>query len=386
MVKPGIEVLLEKRLELIKGKTIGLITNPTGVDSKFRSTIDLLHECKECKLIALYGPEHGIRGDFYAGEEVSDGFDPVTGVRIFSLYGASYKPTKEMLKEVDVLIYDIQDTGCRGYTYIYTMSYAMEAAKENDIKFIVLDRPNPLGGDLVDGNVLDPAFSSFIGRYPIAYVYGMTPGELAQYFNTEFNINCDLEVVKMEGWGRAMKYWDTGLAWIPPSMHIPRADTSFYSAITGILGELQTVNEGVGYTLPFEVVGAPWIDAYKLADELNNRNLQGVRFRPVVFEPRYHNFSKQKCRGIQIHILDYDKLRPVAIGIHIMEALQKFYPDKNIFAPSNKSRAEMFDKAMGTDRVRSELVGGTSAQEIIKSWQSEIQEFMKKREKYLLYD
>lgn len=386
VVKPGIEVLLTQKIDLVKNKRVGLITNPTGIDSNFRSSIDLLHQCKDVKLAALFGPEHGIRGDFFAGEKVTNDIDPITGVKVYSLYGGTFKPTAEMLENIDCLLYDIQDTGCRGYTFIYTMAYGMQAAKEYGKKFIVLDRPNPLGGNLVDGNILDPQFASFVGLYPIAYSYGMTPGELALYFNKECNINCDLSVVKMDGWKRSMKYWDTGLPWIPPSMHIPRVDTPFYSAITGILGELNTVNEGVGYTLPFEVVGAPWIDAYQLADELNKRNLPGVFFRPVSYEPRYYVFSKQKCKGVQIHILDYNTVMPVSAGIHIMEAIQKLYPDKKLLAPANAARIDMFDKVMGTDTVRKALASGKTADEIIKSFESQLQDFMKKRSAYLLYE
>ncbi len=386
VVQPGIEVLLNEKIDLVKGKRVGLITNPTGVDSKFRSSIDLLHQNEDVKLTALYGPEHGLRGDAFAGEKVEGGIDPVTGVKIHSVYGSTRKPTKQMLEDVDVLLYDIQDTGCRGYTYIYTMAYAMQAAKEYDKDFIVLDRPDPLGGNLVDGNILDPKFSSFVGLYPIAYCYGMTPGELARYFNNEFDIGCDLTVVPMKGWKRSMKFWDTGLPWIPPSMHIPRVDTPFYSAITGILGELRTVNEGVGYTLPFEVVGAPWMNGTELAEELNKRNLPGVYFRALSYEPRYFHFSRKKLSGVQIHITDFDTIQPVSVGIHLMEAMHKLYPDKNILNPENSNREAMFDKVMGTDTVRKALTAGKSAEQIISSWQPEFEKFKKKRAQYLIYD
>lgn len=381
-IKLGVDVLFEERIDLIKGKKIGLITNQTGVNSQLKSTIDLLFEYPDCQLLALFAPEHGIRGDVYAGVTVSDNIDPKTGVKIYSLYGAVKKPTPEMLKDIDVLIYDIQDIGCRSYTYIYTMSYCMEAAKENNIKFVVLDRPNPLGGELVDGNILDERFKSGIGRYPIAYVYGMTPGELAMYFNKEFNINCDLEVVKMKGWNRKMKFWDTGLVWVPTSPHIPQPTTPFYYPLTGIIGELKTVNIGVGYTQPFELIGAPWIDAYKLAEELNSRKLPGVVFRPVGFKPKYHNYANEQCYGVQVHIIDFSKVRPVEVGIHIMEALVKLFPQNNIF---ENTPVASFDKAMGTDQVRLMLKEGISAEEIIKSWKQGLDEFIKKRNKYLLY-
>lgn len=382
-VKLGVDVLFEERTDLIKGKRIGLITNQTGVNSNLVSTIDLLYQYPDCQLLALFAPEHGIRGDVYAGIKVADNIDPKTGVKIYSLYGTTKKPTKEMLQDIDVLIYDIQDIGCRSYTYIYTMSYAMEAAKENNIKFVVLDRPNPLGGELVDGNILDPKFASGIGRYPIAYVYGMTPGELAMFFNKEFNINCDLEVVKMKGWNRKMKFWDTGLLWVPTSPHIPHAHTAFYYPLTGIIGELKTVNIGVGYTQPFELVAAPWIDNEKLANELNSKKLPGVVFRPATYQPKYHNFVNQQCYGVQVYITDYSKVKPVEVAVHIMEALIKLFPEKNIF---ENTPVDMFDKACGTDEIRLALKNGETATNIIKSWEKGIKEFIKKRQKYLLYN
>ena len=386
VVKPGIDMILEKHLGLIKGKKVGLITNPTGVNAQFTSSIDLLHQCKACELVALFGPEHGIRGDYFAGAQVGHTTDTATGVMTYSLYPRYKKPTPEMLKDVEVLLYDIQDIGVRGYTYIYTMAYAMMAAKENNIPIIVLDRPNPLGGNLVDGNILDPKFSSFIGMYPIAYVYGMTPGELALYFNKEFNIGAKLKVVKMKGWTRSMKYWDTGLPWVPPSTHIARPDSAFYCAITGIMGELHTVNEGVGYTLPFEIVGAPWINPQQLADDLNRRKLPGIYFRPISYEPRYFAFANQKCHGVQIHITDYDAVKPVQTCIHIMEAINKLHPDQHIFQnPKAPNRIAMFDKAMGTDEVRLALEKGASAEEIIRNWQPALEKFLKTRAKYLLY-
>jgi uncharacterized protein YbbC (DUF1343 family) len=375
--------LLEEQTELIKGKHIGLITNHTGVDSKLRSTIDLLYTYPDAQLVALFAPEHGIRGDKFAGEPVTDEVDTKTGVKVYSLYGNVKKPTKEMLKDIDVLIYDIQDIGCRSYTYIYTMAACMEAAKENNIKFIVLDRPNPLGGELVDGNVLDPKFASGIGRYPIAYVYGMTVGELAMFFNTEFNINCDLTVVKMKGWNRKMKFFDTGLPWVHTSPHIPQNNTPFYYPLTGIIGELDSVNIGVGYTLPFELIGAPWIDHYKLAEELNLKKINGVYFYPIVYQPKYHNYANQKCYGVLIYITDYSVVRPVEVGIHIIEALIKLFPENNIFTIAKRTSG--FDKAMGTDKVRTSLSSGVKAKEVINSWKEEINEFLKKREKHLLY-
>ncbi len=382
-VKPGIDVLITKRVDLIIGKKVGLITNPTGVTSELKSTIDALHKFPDLKLVALFGPEHGVRGDIPGGERVSSYQDKKTGITVYSLYGETYKPTPEMLKNIDVLIYDIQDIGSRAYTYIYTMAYAMEAARDAGIQFIVLDRPNPLGGNRVEGNVLDPKFKSFIGLYPIPYIYGMTVGELAQLFNKEYNINCDLTIVPLEGWTRDMIYEDTGLLWVPTSPHVPHAETAYLVAAIGCIGELGTVSEGVGTPSPFEFVGAPWMDGDKLADELNSKNLPGVYFRPTYFRPFYLRFIKEQCGGVQIHILDKNRIEPAAIQIHILTAIQKFYLENDIF---NTRRISSFDKAFGTDEVRKAVVRGDSAEKIIASWQEQLEKFKKIRSKYLIYE
>lgn len=381
-VKLGIEVLLEKQLDLVSGKNIALLTNATGLTSDLKSTIDVLHEHPDINLVALFAPEHGIRGDVHAGEHVANNRDPKTGVMVHSLYGRTRRPTAEMLENVDVIIYDIQDIGGRGYTYIYSMAYAMEAAAEHDIHFIVLDRPNPLGGDRVEGNVLEPEFSSFIGLYPIPVVYGMTVGELAQLFNTEFDINCDLEIVPMEGWHRKMRFNDTGLFWTPTSPHIPHAETALFQAATGNIGELNTISVGIGIPNCFEFVGAPWVDAEQFANELNGRNLPGVYFRPTYFRPYYLHFTGEQCAGVQIHITDEQSFRACDVQIHILAAIQKLYPDQKIF---DTHRIGMFDKAYGTDQIRTDLLAGKTAVEIIADWQEGLVDFMKIREKYLLY-
>ena len=381
-IKLGVDVLLASRIDLVKGKRVGLITNATGLTSDFESTIDVLYRQPEIKLVALFGPEHGIRGDIPAGESVAHYQDERTGLPVYSLYGNQRRPTKEMLTGIDVLIYDIQDIGNRAYTYIYTMAYAMQAAHEQEITFIVLDRPNPLSGIRVEGNILEPAFSSFIGLFPIPQVYGMTVGELACFFNHEFNINCDLKIVPMTGWRREMYFEDTGLFWTPTSPHVPRAQTALFVATTGCLGELDTISEGVGYPLPFEVVGAPWIDGQQLANELNQRHLNGVFFRPLHFRPYYYRFANEQCGGVQIHITNHLLFSPTATQIHILAAIQKIFPAHNIF---NTTRIQMFDKAFGTDKIRKAIASGSSAEKIILSWQNELQQFLAKRAKYLIY-
>ncbi len=381
-ITPGIEVLLESHNELVSGKRVGLITNATGITSTFTTTIDVLYEAPDIALVALYGPEHGVRGDIEAGYTVHQYIDSETGVPVYSLYGQTRKPTPEMLANVDVLLYDIQDIGSRGYTYIYTMALAMEAAKESGKPFIVLDRPNPLGGNRVEGNVLDPEFSSFIGLYPIPYIYGMTVGELARLFNNEFNIQCDLTIVPMKGWKRDMLYEDTGLPWVPTSPHVPHSDTPLFVAATGCIGELGTVSEGVGYTSPFELIGAPWINGNELANHLNSINLPGVHFRPLTFKPFYHRFIKEQCSGVQIHITDKHKFSPSLFQLHLITILFQLYPDHDIF---DTQRISMFDKAYGTDQVRKSIKNGISVENIISSWKADLVKFNLIRSKYLIY-
>lgn len=384
-VKLGCEVLFEKRMDLIRGKKVGLITNPTGVDSKLRSTADMLAECKETKLIALYGPEHGIRGGVQGA--IENGVDRKTGIPAYSLYGKTNRPTPEMLKDVEVLLFDIQDIGSRTYTYINTMEYCMEEAAKNKVKFVVLDRPNPVNGLIIDGNVLvDPKFKSGIGIGPIAYMHGMTVGELAMFFNKEFEINCDLEVVKMEGWKREMTWRDTGLLWVPTSPHIPEIDSAWFYPITGIFGETPLVNIGVGYTLPFKLVGAPWIEAEKVSKELNDKKLPGVFFQPFYFKPYYMHYKDQFCEGFRIVITDEKTIQPVTVGYVIIEVLMKMYPDKFNFKAENvKDRIGMFDKSNGTDKIRLMFEEGKTAEEIVKTYQEDVNKFKEKRAKYLLY-
>lgn len=384
-VKLGIDVLLEKKLELVKGKRVGLITNHTGVDSKLRATADLLAAHPEVQLVALFGPEHGIRGSERGGVEHTT--DTKTGLPIYSLYGKVNKPTPEMLKNLDVLVFDIQDIGSRSYTYITTMYHCMEAAAEHKKKFIVLDRPNPVNGLIVSGNVLDPAFKSGIGVAPIAYMHGMTIGELAMFFNKECGIGCELEVVKMEGWKRDMTWRDTGLVWVPTSPQIPEPDSPWFYPITGIIGETPLVSIGVGYPLPFKVIGAPWMDAEATAKALNDKNLPGVYFQPFYFKPNYYHYKDELCKGVRIIITDEKTIQPVEVGYHITETLLKMYPgDFNFKLEKTKNRLRMMDLANGTDKIRQMFEQGMSAEQIIASYQAEVAEFKQKRAKYLLYE
>lgn len=389
-VLPGIDLLLTEHRDLLRGKRVGLITNPTGITSDNRQNIDALVADDDIDLVALFGPEHGVRGEFYAGDKVSSEVDSVTGIQMHSLYGATRRPKPEWLEELDVLVYDVMDTTNRSYTFVYTMAYAMEAARDAGIPFIVADRPAPMGGNLVDGNILDVSKgTSFVGLYPVAYLYGMTPGELARYFNSEFDINCDLEVVEMEGWRRDMTFDQTGLLWVLPSQHVPRWETTYYMAISGIFGELHTMNEGVGFTLPFEMVGAPWIDRQEFADELNSRSLPGIFFRPHVWVPRYGTHDGEKVQGVQMHITDYSTVQPVSTSMHILEAIQKLYPEHKPLGDEEDERSQgrirMFNRVVGTDTIRRDLLAGKTAEEIIASWQPEVEAFMETRAQYLIY-
>ena len=286
-VLTGIEVLADRDFDLLMGKRVGLVTNPTGVDGSLRSTIDILHE--HVNLTALFGPEHGVRGDYSAGDHVGDQVDTQTGIPVFSLYGASRKPGKEALELVDVLVYDIQDIGARSYTYISTMGLVMEAAAEMNKEVVILDRPNPLGGIRVEGPLVEDGFFSFVSQYRIPYVYGLTCGELALMLNGEGMLEggkqCRLQVVPMEGWHREMTFGETGLPWVPTSPHIPDYHTSYFYPATGIIGELDPNMIGIGYTLPFQVLVTEKVDAVQLSAAMNALQIEGVIFRPIWFKP-----------------------------------------------------------------------------------------------------
>ena len=388
-IDTGLEILIRSKFEILKGKRVGLITNPTGVDRNLRSVIDLIFNAPGVNLVALYSPEHGIRGEFTAGEAVGSMADPSTRLPVYSLYGKTRKPTNEMLKGIDILVYDVQDIGSRSYTYISTLGLAMEAAAENNITFLVLDRPNPLGGIRMEGPVTQPGFISFVSQYPIPYIHGLTVGELATFLNEEKllkdGIKCKLEVVKMNGWKRNMSFEDTGLPWVPSSPHIPEAHSPLFYPATGIAGELYVVSIGVGYTLPFQLFATEWFNADSLAQNLNSLHLAGIIFRPVNYKPFYSVSQGKVVHGVQIHFTDVQKASLSLIQFYILQEAHKLWPAKNVFTLCDKSRLEMFDKVCGTDKVRIEFSNNFSVDSIMGTWTNDIPAFRKKAEKYFLY-
>lgn len=382
--KLGVEVLLDEEKSLIEGKNVGLITNPTGVDQDLTSIVDLLHNDPDVNLTALYGPEHGVRGSAQAGEYVEFYTDEQTGLPVYSLYGQTRKPTPEMLEGIDVLLFDIQDVGTRFYTYIYTMAYAMEAAEENDIEFIVLDRPNPLGGEAVEGPVLNDEYSSFVGKYEIPLRHGMTVGELAKLFNTEFDIGADLTVVEMKGWDRDMYYDDTPLEWVLPSPNMPTLDTALVYPGAALI-EGTNVSEGRGTTKPFELIGAPFINSTELAAELNELELPGVDFRAASFTPSFSKHKGDLTHGVQIHVTNKEEFKPVVTGLHLVKTIHDLYPEDFQFRAEYSNGISFFDYLVGNGWIRNAIKEGQSVEEMQKKWGEDLEGFKEVRENYLVY-
>jgi len=386
-VRTGIEVLRESGFAVLKGKRVGLITNPTGVDSHLKSTVDILNEATNVKLVALYGPEHGVRGDEYAGDTVKVSVDKETNVPVYSLYGKTRKPTQEMLKDIDVLVYDIQDIGCRSYTFISSMGLAMEAAAENNISFVVLDRPNPIDGLKVEGNLAEDKFISFVSQFHIPYIYGLTCGELAQMLNEENMLGkkCKLTVIPMKGWKRSMNFEQTGLPWVLTSPHIPEASSAYYYPASGIMGELNFMSVGVGYTLPFKLFAKDSIDAGMLSKRLNELHLPGVLFRPIYLKPFYSVGQGKNYSGVQYFLTDYRQARLSEIQFYVMQEMSAMYPEKRIFGDATGSRFNMFDKVCGSDQIRLRLSARMKVADILPYWRKDEAAFKKLSKKYYLY-
>lgn len=385
-VQTGIEVLRADGFKLLEGKRVGLTTNPTGVDSNLKSTIDILWEAENVNLVALYGPEHGVRGNVHAGDVVDNEVDKKTGLKMYSLYGKTKKPNKEMMDEIDVMVYDIQDNGCRSYTYISTMGMLMEACIEHDKELIVLDRPNPLGGEKIEGCLVEDGYISFVSQFKIPYLYGQTPGELALYLNaTDYENKCKLTVVEMKGWERDMTWDETGLEWIVASPHVPHGQSAVFYPVTGIFGEFGYISIGVGYTLPFEVMGAPWISADTLAEAMNALELPGLEFRPIYYKPYYSTFQGELCQGVQIHILDYEKARLSEVQFLVVQELMRLWPEKDWFQLCNQKRFGMFDKVCGTNKIREMFGKRYQWEDIREYWYKDVEAYREASSKYYLY-
>ena len=391
-VKTGIEVLRDNGFKQLQGKRVGLVTNPSGVDHNLVSTVDILSKAPGVKLVALYGPEHGVRGNAHAGDAVGDAVDEKTGVKMYSLYGKTHKPTPEMLKDIDVLVYDIQDVGCRSYTFYATMGMCMEACAENGKEFMVLDRPNPLGGNKVEGNLVEKGYFSGVSKYAIPYLYGLTPGELATYLNEEHVTakKAKLMVIAMKGWKRDMKFSDTGLPWVAPSPQIPTPEHAAFYAVSGVIGELYAFNTGIGYTLPFQCFAAPYIDADKLCDAMNALNLPGFRFRPINFRPFFKvgpetEEAMKEMHGVQTYITDMDKADLTMCQFHFLEVLHKMYPEAKIFDANSKRGYRMFDLVMGTDQIRLRFSKNYKVADIADYFNKDVAAFKAVSKKYYLY-
>lgn len=386
-IKTGLEVLKDEKFKSLAGKRVGLITNPTGVDNEMKSTIDILHEAPNIELVALFAPEHGVRGDAHAGDPVDNVTDPKTGLPVYSLHGKTRVPTSDMLKDIDVLVYDIQDIGCRSFTYISTMGLAMEAAAENNIEFVVLDRPNPLGGLKVEGGLVEDGFISFVSQFKIPYIYGLTCGELALLLNNENMLKkkADLHVVKMKNWKRKMTYSDTGLQWIPSSPHIPQPISAEFYPVSGILGELGYMSIGVGYTIPFQMFAQEWINAEELSNNLNNLKLPGLYFRPIYLKPFYSVGQGKQLEGVQVHFMDYNKVNLSEIQFYVMQEIANLYPDKAVFSNADEKRYRMFDQVTGNDQIRLNFAKNNKFSDIKDLWYKDVDPFKRISKKYYLY-
>jgi uncharacterized protein YbbC (DUF1343 family) len=394
VVLTGLDLVVASGFSEFKGKRAGIITNQTGIDRERRHIADLFHEADGVELVALFGPEHGIRGDIEGGDKIKTGVDAKTGVRVYSLYGETRRPTPEMLQNIDALIFDVQDVGARFYTYISTMSLAMEAAAELRIPFYVLDRPNPIG-DLVEGPVLDPAQRSFVGIHPIALRHGMTVGELAQMFNEEGwlqtgpkespqTIKADLHVIKMEGWRRDMLFDETGLPWISPSPNMTSLATALVYPGTCLL-EATNFSEGRGTNLPFEKIGAPWLDSNKLMRRLQN-HVSGMSLLPLDFIPadipgkaRNPKFKGTACRGLQLNVTQPRTFQAVAFGIHLLCALREMYSKEFMIKENSMARLS------GQSWVTKMILAGAKPEAILERIEKETVGFRELRQKYLLY-
>jgi uncharacterized protein YbbC (DUF1343 family) len=384
-VRLGSDVLLDTRR--LRGLQVGVVCNPASIDSRFRHVIDRLAGADGVTLAAIFGPQHGFRSDVQDNMiETPHRDDAARRVPIYSLYSETREPTAEMLKGVDVLVIDLQDIGARIYTYIYTMANCLRAAARHRVPVLVVDRPNPIAS-AVEGESLVPGYESFVGQFPIPMRHGMTIGELALLFNEHFGIGASLEIVKMEGWRRDMYADATGLPWVMPSPNMPTLDTAIVYPGT-VLFEGVMLSEGRGTTRPFELVGAPWIDAERFADAMNAHRLPGVYFRPAVFEPTFQKYAKQPCGGAQLHVTDRHAFRPVLTGAALIHTFRKMDPQRFAWRqpPYEYEHDKLpIDILAGSDVLRQQIEREVPIPDIAASWRDDEQAFARLREKYLLY-
>ena len=388
----GIDLVNEESyVPLLKGRHIGMITNHTAMTRELQPSREYLREVLKkmgghTQLVALFAPEHGLWGVAHAGEAVAHAKDK-EGIPVYSLHGSTRRPTAEMLAGIDLLIYDVQDIGTRSYTYISTLFYVMEEAAKAKIPVLILDRPNPINGLTIDGPMLEEKWRSFVGYLNVPYVHGMTVGELARYFNAVYKIGCEVHVIPMKGWKRAMSFSETGLAWIPTSPHIPEADTPLYYPVTGILGELELVNIGIGYTQPFKLIGAPWIRAEEFSQKLNQAKLPGVTFLPAYYKPFYGTFKRQDLEGVRIIITQPKTYQPVTTFYLILATLRDLYPKPFREAlKKTEGKREMFCKVCGCDKILKILEEtGPLFWSLRNIHHAEFKAFKTAREPYLLY-
>jgi len=384
----GIDVYFKENHHLkLKDKKIALVINHTSINKDLKATLDVfLENAKDYQVVKLFSPEHGLNGSCLAGEKVGD--SKKRNIEVLSLHGKNKRPTKEMLKDIDAVIYDIQEIGSRSYTYATTLFYIMEEAAKNNIEVIVLDRPNPINGIITDGP-LNEEYRTFLGYINVPYCHGMTIGELALFFNSEYKINCKLNIVKMKGWKRSMSFEETKLHWIAPSPHIPEPSSAIFYATTGIMGELELVNIGIGYTLPFKIVGAPYIDAEKFSSYLNAQNLAGVKFLPFYFTPFYGHYKTLPCQGVMIVITDKMKYKPLATGFLLLGILKSLYPEKvkKILQNLSKEKIDYFNKVVGNSEMFDVLINEKyPAWKLIESQEAQLKKFQSIKKKYLLYE
>ena len=387
-VRLGIEVLLAEKIDVIRGRRIGLVCNQASVLSGLQHAADVFRERTEFSLTTLFGPQHGIRGDVqYNMIETPHAVDERTGIMVYSLYSETREPTDEMLADVDTIVIDLQDVGCRIYTFIYTMANCMRAAARTGKQVVVCDRPNPIGGNIIEGNITEPEFTSFVGQFPLPTRHGMTIGELAMMFNDHFGIGCDLKVIKMAGWAREMWGDQTGLQWVLPSPNIPDVETCAVFPATVHL-EGTELSEGRGTTLPFFLNGAPYIDPYIWADALRSFNFEGVLFREAYFRPTFCEFTGETCGGVQIHITDRERFSPVKVGIAMVKTAYDLYGDRFEWrqnAYEYEFDKNPFDVVCGTDKIRKQIEEGASLSDITGPWAEPLAAFDELRRKFFLY-